>query len=151
MYHSNCIQGAKRKFEAQKRMNSYSQHTQNANLTVNKSTSNNVEKDQPVTIICDDSEDVIMTSKDDDVAVADSGGTFSGSTNGSGDFVDKRKLNFDEKLCSVCNINRIDDNYGLDKAEINYMLRFVLHRIRAWVSDFGRMLIINPIISCCPF
>ncbi|XP_019761574.1 zinc finger MYND domain-containing protein 11 isoform X1 [Dendroctonus ponderosae] len=39
---------------------------------------------------------------------------------------------FNEKLCSVCNIINIDD-CKMDKSEMNYLLKFVLHRIRTWL------------------
>lgn len=51
---------------------------------------------------------------------------------------------FDEKLCNVCNIINIDE-CKLDKAEMNYLLKFVLHRIRAWVS---KIYLIYPCLPC---
>ncbi|XP_066251129.1 zinc finger MYND domain-containing protein 11 isoform X2 [Euwallacea similis] len=41
---------------------------------------------------------------------------------------------FDEKLCSVCNLVNIDD-CKLEKGEMNYLLKFVLHRIRNWLPN----------------
>lgn len=80
-----------------------------------------------MTIICDDSDDVIIETSD----------AASSVRNGITEpFVDKRHISYDESLCSVCNINRIDYSGGLDKAELNYTLKFVLYRIRAWVSIY---------------
>lgn len=41
---------------------------------------------------------------------------------------------YDETLCCICNIANIDTEYDLDKSEMNYLLKFVLHRIRSWVN-----------------
>lgn len=50
----------------------------------------------------------------------------------SSNAADKSAQLYNEKLCSVCNIIHIDDS-KLDKSEMNYLLKFVLHRIRTWV------------------
>ncbi|KAJ8913563.1 hypothetical protein NQ315_017114 [Exocentrus adspersus] len=97
-----------------------------------------------VTVISDDSTDVFLDSQVDSLkngssssADADSEAdlTTSLKEDKETEWVDKNSLEYDESLCSVCNINRIDYNCGLDKPEINYMLRFVLNRIRAWVRE----------------
>ncbi|KAF7270039.1 zinc finger MYND domain-containing protein 11 [Rhynchophorus ferrugineus] len=41
---------------------------------------------------------------------------------------------YDEGLCSICNIINIDE-CDLDKSEMNYLLKFVLQRIRAWLPN----------------
>lgn len=40
---------------------------------------------------------------------------------------------YDEELCSLCNIAKITRSDTLDKTELNYLLKFVIHRIQAWV------------------
>lgn len=90
------------------------------------------ENGQPVTIICDDSDDVIIETTGQD-KVADIVRSSDNNDTLNGEFVGKPHIRYDDSLCSVCNINRIDYSCGLDKAELNYMLKFVLHRIRAWV------------------
>lgn len=132
VYHSDCITAAKRKFDVQKKANNYPKLVgEYANSTMV------VENGEPVTIICDDSDDVILTTKSDDMGLG-----VASSSKKESELLDKSKLEFDNSLCSVCNINRIDYNCGLDKTEMNYILRFVLHRIRAWVS------ILSPNIIC---
>lgn len=160
VFHSDCITGAKRKFELQKKTNHYpseppSKTTEiSATSKVSKaneiSATSKVDSPKPkpasndqVTIISDDSDDVILDSqldsKDTSSSIdADSEAEVIASStkeNSETNWVDKASLPYDESLCSVCNINRIDYDCGLDRSEINYMLRFVLHRIRAWVSN----------------
>nr|CAI5837498.1 unnamed protein product [Callosobruchus analis] len=47
---------------------------------------------------------------------------------------DKSMVQYDESLCFLCNLSNVDFSCGMNREELNYMLRFVLHRIRAWVS-----------------
>ncbi|KAJ8965700.1 hypothetical protein NQ314_003950 [Rhamnusium bicolor] len=102
--------------------------------------------DQTVTVISDDSDEVVLESElsvskngsTSSSLEADSGGDISANSasgNKQIDWMDRSSLTYDETLCSVCNINRVDYNCGLDKSEINYMLKFVLHRIRAWLPN----------------
>lgn len=131
VFHQNCTFGARRKFESQKLTNHYPIPLSPSIATKSIETSEN---GQPVTIICDDSDDVIIETSN-----VHNGGTVGNESvknkNFNEKFEDKRYISYDEELCSVCNINRIDYSGGLDKAELNYMLKFVLQRIRAWVSD----------------
>lgn len=160
VFHSDCITGAKRKFEVQKKSNHYPDAppsittevsaTPKASISDEVIATSKVDSPKPnpapndqVTVISDDSDDVILDSQlnssknissiDEDTE-ADVTAT---STKDSGEekWVDKVNLPYDETLCSVCNINRIDYDCGLDRSEINYMLRFVLHRIRAWLPN----------------
>lgn len=135
MFHQNCIIGGRRKFESQKLTNNYPIHT------TLRSSPNQIQHDietsinsQSVTIICDDSDDVIIETSSQG-KVADAATSSAKSAESDVTCVDKRLIKYDETLCSVCNINRIDYSGDLDKAELNYMLKFVLHRIRAWVCN----------------
>lgn len=51
---------------------------------------------------------------------------------------------YDEYLCSFCNLAKIDINCGLNKEEINYLLYFILHRIKSWVSNTTFPFILPP-------
>lgn len=125
VFHQNCSIGGRRKFESQKLTNNYPiPISPNTSTDQSQHAIETRENGQSVTIICDDSDDVIIETSD----------AVNSNKNGTSDFVDKRLISYDESLCSVCNINRIDYSGGLDKAELNYMLKFVLYRIRAWVS-----------------
>lgn len=42
---------------------------------------------------------------------------------------------YDESLCSICNMNKCDPGSGLDIDEFNYLLSFILTRIKSWVPD----------------
>lgn len=88
VYHSDCINNVKRKFEQQRKANE--------NLDAGPISETNEEN------------------------------TVHSSTK------DIRNYVYDEALCSVCNMAAIDD-CELDKAEMNYLLKFVLHRIRSWL------------------
>nr|CAH7754918.1 unnamed protein product [Callosobruchus chinensis] len=46
---------------------------------------------------------------------------------------DKTTVQYDENLCFLCNLSNVDFSCGMNREELNYMLRFVLHRIRAWM------------------
>lgn len=41
---------------------------------------------------------------------------------------------YNESLCSLCNLAKIDLNCGLNKDELNHLMSFILTRIRSWVS-----------------
>ncbi|KAJ8939177.1 hypothetical protein NQ318_017074 [Aromia moschata] len=159
VFHPDCITGAKRKFEYQKKTNNYPKPPSATPDEVKEKSKDDSSKSTPgndtnsVTVISDDSDDVVIdadadlsknenvSGNDNEPSVSlepDSGGdisTSSTSENNPTNWVDQSTLTYDETLCSVCNINRIDYNCGLDKAEINYMLKFVLHRIRAWLPN----------------
>lgn len=148
VFHPNCISGARRKFESQKLINNYpipatshNTSTTNANTSATTDThrSQNAiatkDKGQSVTIIYDDSDDVVIeSSSQSNVADVHVNRDKDGPVDD--EFVDKRLIRYNDSLCSVCNINRIDYSCGLDKAELNYMLKFVLYRIRAWVRIY---------------
>ncbi|XP_044267928.1 zinc finger MYND domain-containing protein 11 [Tribolium madens] len=42
-------------------------------------------------------------------------------------------LEYDETLCSMCNVSRLADGCNLEKSELNYLLKFVIHRIQSWL------------------
>lgn len=42
---------------------------------------------------------------------------------------------YDESLCSLCNLAKIDLNCPLNKDELNHLMSFILTRIRSWVSE----------------
>nr|CAH7754920.1 unnamed protein product [Callosobruchus chinensis] len=48
---------------------------------------------------------------------------------------DKTTVQYDENLCFLCNLSNVDFSCGMNREELNYMLRFVLHRIRAWLPN----------------
>ncbi|CAH1992326.1 unnamed protein product [Acanthoscelides obtectus] len=48
---------------------------------------------------------------------------------------DKSTVQYVESLCFLCNLSNVDFSCGMNKEEINYMLKFVLHRIRAWLPN----------------
>lgn len=105
VFHKDCIKTAKKKFEIQK--SSYQKQIGSSEL--NSSIKNN---GQPLEVECD----VDLTS----------------SSDSSDEYINNYVYN--ENLCSICNIINIDQ-CDLEKAEVNYLLRFVLHRVRAWLPD----------------
>lgn len=40
---------------------------------------------------------------------------------------------YDETICSICNLHRLEETCELTKEELNHLLSFILHRIRSWV------------------
>lgn len=111
VFHQNCITYARKRFEAERTSIDFS--VQNTSRVASNATETAGSSSGTVTII-DDEE----------------------PKNGSpSNNVDKSKLTFETNLCVVCNIQRIDTSSSMDKSEINYLLKFVLHRIRAWLPN----------------
>lgn len=88
---------------------------------------------ESVTIIDDDDLINIPTTNGTDPTTVDSHSSSNNITNNTAT-IDKSTLTYDESLCSMCNVKKIDTTSDMDKNEINYLLKFVLNRIRAWVS-----------------
>ncbi|CAG9853703.1 unnamed protein product [Phyllotreta striolata] len=116
VFHQGCLMGAGKKFEHHKNMMNFNSEN------ISKPTTTH----EALTIV----EDVVNTCNNS--TESNQIGT-STSTSNSLNTVDKKRLLFDEKLCSICNIKRVDTTEDMDKSDINYLLKFVLRRIRAWL------------------
>lgn len=127
VFHQNCTGSGRRKFQTQKLTNNYPELPNQI-----KNADEKTENGDSVTIISDDNDDVEISkqSNKDGQKIP----TVNGSSSNDDELQDKNLIQYDESRCSVCNINRIDYSCGLDKAELNYLLKFALQRIRAWVS-----------------
>ncbi|XP_050307136.1 zinc finger MYND domain-containing protein 11 isoform X2 [Anthonomus grandis grandis] len=101
VFHSDCIQSAKKKFHSQK----------SSSLRFNSTSNSNI--DQSL-----EASDILLNE----------------SRSSSGPNQSLVDYTFDETLCTVCNIVNID-GCDLEQAEMNYLLKFVLHRIRAWLPN----------------
>ncbi|XP_056632307.1 zinc finger MYND domain-containing protein 11 isoform X1 [Diorhabda sublineata] len=110
VFHQKCITSGMKRFEEQRTCTDFS--VQNITRFATEATEPSGSSSRAVTII--DEEE---------------------PRKGTSNVVDKSKLAFDSKLCSICNLQRIDTTSSMGKSEINYLLKFVLHRIRAWLPN----------------
>nr|XP_023015478.1 zinc finger MYND domain-containing protein 11-like [Leptinotarsa decemlineata] len=113
VFHQDCIGGARKKFENQK-------NTNFVRIPPKPATESSIDT---VTIICDDDEPL---------------GHYEANLTAPSSWISNESDNrsniiFDEELCAICNIYRIDNSCEMSKTEINYLLKFVLNRIRAWL------------------
>ncbi|KAG5882338.1 hypothetical protein JTB14_037623 [Gonioctena quinquepunctata] len=118
VFHQDCIGGARKKFDGQKNA------TKACTQSIPKPATVTEPNSEAVTIICDDDE-----------ATEETNGTENFASTSSNQHIDRSGIVFDEDLCAICNIQSIDNSCEMDKSEINYLLKFVLHRIRAWLPN----------------
>ncbi|KRT79504.1 hypothetical protein AMK59_6388 [Oryctes borbonicus] len=47
----------------------------------------------------------------------------------------KTNFIYDESICSICNLHRLDEKSDLTKEELNHLLGFIMDRIRSWLPS----------------
>ncbi|GJQ70483.1 hypothetical protein Trydic_g22895 [Trypoxylus dichotomus] len=47
----------------------------------------------------------------------------------------KRNFIYDETICSICNLHRLEEKSDLTKEELNHLLGFIMDRIRSWLPS----------------
>lgn len=128
VFHQDCLTGARKKFESQRGIMNF-----NIKKIANK-TPMPLNSTESVTIIDDDDLINIPTTNGTDPTTVDSHSSSNNITNNTAT-IDKSTFTYDESLCSMCNVKKIDTTSDMDKNEINYLLKFVLNRIRAWLPN----------------
>lgn len=124
VFHIDCIPASKRRFEQQKK------------TILNQNRQTIQPQEEPKEFV----EENVATNEENILENESKEGTSNISLNENDVTTTNNAYNtiknyiYDETLCCICNIANIDTEYDLDKSEMNYLLKFVLHRIRSWVN-----------------
>uniref|UniRef100_A0A6P7GDG9 Zinc finger MYND domain-containing protein 11 n=1 Tax=Diabrotica virgifera virgifera TaxID=50390 RepID=A0A6P7GDG9_DIAVI len=109
VFHRNCIRAARRRFDTHRGILNFANHKVLQRAARTKEAQPGTSSD-PDTIVLDDEPEKVSEAK-----------SLSNSAT------------FDESKCSICNTEKIDISAVMEKAELNYVLKFVLTRIRNWL------------------
>ncbi|CAH0558220.1 unnamed protein product [Brassicogethes aeneus] len=121
VYHPHCVLKARRRYDAYRKTNNY-------NLYKSKT------KTAPETSIniSSDSDEVFNI---EEAAAGKPTDRVTSSADRQKQMTDKENYVYNEELCSVCNIKNVDTGCDLETTEMNYLLKFVLDRIRSWLPN----------------
>ncbi|EFA03764.2 zinc finger MYND domain-containing protein 11 isoform X2 [Tribolium castaneum] len=115
VFHADCVPNGRLKFQEYKKTNILYDQLSKSGVK-DESTSNSVNS--------------INISSDSDDLNASELSTYKFNNNGQ---MKSDALEYDETLCSMCNVSKLDDGCNLEKSELNYLLKFVIHRIQSWL------------------
>ncbi|XP_063903277.1 zinc finger MYND domain-containing protein 11 isoform X2 [Zophobas morio] len=136
VFHSECLTNGRRKFQEFKKSSIlYEQHS---SLIKDESTHNSISS-------------INLSSDSDDLNTGSELSTYrlplNNNDSNSGQSKEEAQEThsnqdesqstemYDETLCSMCNISQLHDNCKLEKPELNYLLKFVIHRIQSWLPN----------------
>lgn len=134
VFHSTCMPASKRRFEGQ-RKTILNQNRQTAKTPEQPAalppppTVSQLDENVPIS-----EEKGLDESKEDEESVPNISLNEDDVTTTDNAYNVIKNYQYDETLCCICNIANIDTEYDLEKSEMNYLLKFVLHRIRSWVK-----------------
>lgn len=121
VFHSDCVMNGRHKFELFKKAN---------NTTVSNIIQQNMNKSS--------------SSNREESSVRKS---FNNNELNDSSHSDDGTIVYDDKLCCICNMANVNNDFDLHKTEINYLLKFVLHRIQSWVRECTRFVSNTPFIQ----
>lgn len=122
VFHPDCIPNGRRKFQEFKKTSIlYDQQK-----LASKDDSTNISMNS-----------ISLSSDSDDLNSTNELSTYNLplNNNGQNESTLSNESEYDETLCGICNISKLDDGCNLEKSELNYLLKYVIHRIQSWVIN----------------